>query len=111
MLAFNKDKKDKITIGEIFNQARKAETKEEAKQYLNDYASYITKISDNNFEDALKIAKDNIGYFAGYYDKETYMRIQELFEISHPIFGNEYPEQRRMGSWYVAGTTRINAVI
>jgi hypothetical protein len=92
MVVFNPENKDKLTIGEIFNQARKAQTKEEAKQYLNDYALYITEISHSNFESALEIAKENIGYFAGYYEKETYLRILELFETKHPVFGTEYPE-------------------
>jgi hypothetical protein len=92
MSAFNPENKDKLTIGETFAQARKAETKEEAKRYLDDYATHIARLSAFNIESALDIARENIGHFAGYYDKETYLRIQELFEVRHPVFGNEYTE-------------------
>jgi hypothetical protein len=96
MVKFNPENKEKLTIGEIFNGARKAKTKEEAKQYLDDYAAYIQKLRDEGQGadaklDAMKTAKHNIGYFAGYYDKEEFLRIQNLFEVNHPVFGTNYP--------------------
>ena len=33
----------------------------------------------------------NVGYFAGYYDAETYKRVHEWLGTEHPIFGRSYP--------------------
>ena len=33
------------------------------------------------------IERENIAYFAGYYDNETRARVERLFECAHPIFG------------------------
>lgn len=40
-------------------------------------------------------AKDTIGYVAAYYDFETCMRIWELFDVRHPIFGRAYPTPQK----------------
>lgn len=36
-------------------------------------------------------ALSNVGYFAGYYDRETADRIYDAFETAHPIFGRTHP--------------------
>ncbi len=33
----------------------------------------------------------NVGYFAGYYDRDTYNRVMDWLGTSHPIFGTAYP--------------------
>ena len=38
-------------------------------------------------EEAESLEKKNIGYFAGYYDHETRMRVEQLYNCVHPIFG------------------------
>ncbi|MEE9568330.1 MAG: hypothetical protein V3W37_03000 [Candidatus Binatia bacterium] len=38
-------------------------------------------------EEAESIERQNLGYFAGYYDNDTRTRIEQLFRCSHPIFG------------------------
>ena len=32
-------------------------------------------------------ARTNIGYFSGYYDNKTAVKIRKIFEAVHPIFG------------------------
>jgi hypothetical protein len=95
MVKFNPDNKEKLTIGEIFEGAMKATEKEEAKQYLNDYTAHIQKYLDEtpdpNGLTAMEIAKQNLGYYSGYYNKEIYERIMELFETEHPVFGKSWP--------------------
>lgn len=41
----------------------------------------------NSREEAERIERANLGYFAGYYDAETRERVERLFRCAHPIFG------------------------
>jgi hypothetical protein len=36
-------------------------------------------------------ANENIGYLSGYYSKEEKHRIQDWFDVEHPIFGKNDP--------------------
>lgn len=38
-----------------------------------------------------KYADENIGYASGYCSDETAARIQKLFKVTHPIFGDKRP--------------------
>jgi hypothetical protein len=66
--------------------------KEDADQYLVEYISYIQseidKCPERIHDNAEKIAKSNLGYFAGYYSNETRERVEKLFCCAHPIFGS-----------------------
>ena len=37
---------------------------------------------------AEQIAKNNLGYYSGYYSDDTRQRVERLFKCSHPIFGS-----------------------
>lgn len=39
-------------------------------------------------DEAERIERDQIGYFAGYYDGATRARVERLFRCEHPIFGS-----------------------
>lgn len=39
-------------------------------------------------EEAERIARANLGYYAGYYNTETRRRVLKLFDAEHPIIGN-----------------------
>jgi hypothetical protein len=39
-------------------------------------------------EEAEKIERSNIGYYAGYHLDETRERVERLFRCAHPIFGS-----------------------
>lgn len=38
-------------------------------------------------EEAIATLKDNLGYFAGYYDNDTRARVEKLYRCAHPVFG------------------------
>ena len=42
----------------------------------------------NTREKAESIERQNLGYYAGYYDNETRVRVEKLFKCQHPVFGN-----------------------
>lgn len=87
--------KDKIlkTMGEVFEFALNlAKTnKEEAQNFFKAYVEYILEDNDkvNTIEEAERITKSNLGYFAGYYNQEVCDIIYETYQCSHPIFGDK----------------------
>ena len=91
MTKFNPNNKDQLTYGECLGPAMRITDKTDAQQYLADYIAFIQrsldKEPDPKGKTAEQIAKLNLGYYAGYYDSETRIRVEELFECSHPFFG------------------------
>jgi len=91
MIKFNPENKAELTVGECLKPAMEIKDKDEAMQYLRDYSAYIadrlSRTPGKENEDAVAIARHNLGYWAGYYDKETQIRVQEIFNCIHPIFG------------------------
>ena len=81
--------KEYNTIGEVFNLALKLakESPEEAKEFFYEYVNYISTANHYSWDKSIEIAKCNLGYFAGYYDRETYDIINKIYEAQHPIFG------------------------
>lgn len=77
------------TYGEQFKDALKCTTKEEAMAWLDKEVAEIcadpevTKTPD----EMRKIVLSNLGYMAGYYDRETAQKIYDLFGAVHPVFG------------------------
>lgn len=59
----------------------KCNTKEEAKQVLEQYEKYC---------DSPEIARKNFGYIFGYCGKEDREKLYHLFPVSHPIFGEGF---------------------
>lgn len=72
----------------MFEAALKCKTKEEAKAFLNAYVASIRSERKCDEVEAMKICQSNLGYFVGYYPIEYRLRIEELFEATHPIFGS-----------------------
>lgn len=91
MTKFNPENKQFLTYSECLYAAMKITDQEDADQYLKDYVSFIQKYLDKEPRDdemtAEAIAKVNLGYYAGYYDYETRLRVENLFKCSHPVFG------------------------
>ena len=79
------------TMGEIFdlaNSLAKEGIKSKCDQFLNAYVTSILDLNESvtNYEEALNIARSNLGYFAGYYDRKTYDRINKAYGAIHPVF-------------------------
>lgn len=79
------------TMGEIFdlaNSIAKDDNKSKCEHFLIAYATSILDANEsvNNYEEALNIARSNLGYFAGYYDRKTYDRINKAYGAIHPVF-------------------------
>lgn len=90
MIKFNPEGKDELSFHEIFEEALKIGTKEEAAFYLEEYSKWIRiKSSDKlKVNEPLDIAKENFGYWAGYYSHDVRKKVEHLFECEHPVFGS-----------------------
>lgn len=78
------------TMGEVFAEALRIAEKEpqNATDFMKQYANHIQDVECISLEDAMKRAKANIGYFAGYGDEKTVHLIYETYSLKHPIFGD-----------------------
>lgn len=77
-----------LTFGQIFKPAMEVKTEEEAKEYFDAIVEYYKTVFGKDQQEAEKVTKINIGYWAGYYDTETRIRVYKLYKVGHPIFGS-----------------------
>lgn len=70
----------------IYERAMKATDQTEADDCLTVIVADLV-VSGKTPEQALVVAKRNLGYYAGYYDNETRARVERLFRCEHPVFG------------------------
>lgn len=79
-------------MGEIFEEALHLIDLDDrllGMEFLDDYGTYLEKCDSEI--DGRHVAKQNLGYFAGYYDRETAKKVYSFFECEHPIFGTKFP--------------------
>ena len=92
MTKFNPENKETLTYGECLGPAMEITDPADANQYFDAYVKHIQKYLDKEPRDdnmtAADIAKTNLGYYAGYYDNDTRVRVEKLFTCSHPYFGS-----------------------
>lgn len=79
--------KKNITIGEKYKPAMELTTQEEADVYFEQCVAHAMAWGSSR-EEAEKIERANLGYFAGYYDSDTRERVERLYRCSHPVFGS-----------------------
>lgn len=80
--------KDKPTYGDILHPAMAITDKGDAKQYLEKYIDWLCARGGYGRKQGHQTALRNIGYFAGYYDDATAIRVMEMFGAVHPFFGS-----------------------
>ena len=85
--------KELSNMGELFNEALRLakENKDEAHEFFKAYVKAVIDENDEvySLEEAERIAKSNLGYWAGYYNEETCVIIYETYRCEHPIFGKK----------------------
>ena len=79
-----------ITIGDKYGPAMKITDQTEADAYFEVCVQHCMSFGKSR-EEAESIERQNLGYFAGYYDYETMDRVNRLYMTSHPIFGSSHP--------------------
>jgi hypothetical protein len=79
--------KREMTYGELLHPAMEITDQKEADEYFEALVMHNVEMFGQTVEEATSIMKQNLGYFAGYYDNETMKRVNKLFHTKHPIFG------------------------
>lgn len=67
------------TYGDVMRAMAAVESQEEAAEFMDLYRAENPS------------ADENIGYMTGYFSREEKHRLQELFDVEHPIFGRSDP--------------------
>jgi acyl-CoA-binding protein len=84
---------EKSTFEQIFDEALKIakEYPSKADAFLQKYAEYILGAAADidTKEDAIKRAKDNFGYHAARFGKETIDLMYTVYDCEHPRFGKK----------------------
>lgn len=97
MTIFNPENKKQLTYGECLDPIFRITDPDDAKQYKETYINWIDEhvsIKDRAGSSAEEIANYNIGYYAGYGTPENRIRIDKLFNCTHPIFGEAKSEEK-----------------
>jgi hypothetical protein len=78
-----------MTIGDKYRPAMEIQDQEEADNYFKQCVRHTMMHGEQPMsqEEAERIERINLGYFAGYYGPETRERVERLFNCSHPVFG------------------------
>ena len=79
--------KKKITYRDKYGPAMKITDQKEADAYFKECVEHCMSFG-NSREKAEDIERQNFGYYAGYYDHETRVRVEKLFMCKHPVFGS-----------------------
>lgn len=87
---------ENATISDLYRPAMEITEQAEADIYLESLIQWGIRVGKDGLgkqtrNEATKIQKQNLGYFAGYYDAETMKRVNRLFVTTHPVFGNTTP--------------------
>lgn len=86
--------KGKVSHGEKYGPVADILTQEAADAYFNGCVEHTMTEWGRTRDEAIATERQNIGYWAGYYDRETAARIHKLFRCYHPILGsfeNDWP--------------------
>ncbi len=78
---------DEMTYGECYGPAMKITDPDEAKEYLDALIERDMRVFGKTREEAHALEMSNLGYYSGYYDHETSVRVNQLFGAVHPVLG------------------------
>jgi hypothetical protein len=76
-----------ITLREKYEPAMYITEPDLAAHYFAECVQHNMAHSGNSRTQAEYIERANLGYWAGYYSRETRLRVEQLFACQHPILG------------------------
>lgn len=79
------------TTGELYTPAMQVESEQEARDYMEFLVTHHMETWHKSREESEATVRQNIGYYAGYFDQETFDRVMRLYGVEHPVFGKDYP--------------------
>lgn len=75
------------TFGDLYQPAMAIVTQAEADAYFEWLVHYQMERNGISRETAERTQRINLGYWAGYYDHSTRLRVEALFRTVHPVLG------------------------
>ena len=79
---------NKTTIGEKYGPAMEITDQAQADAYFEECVAHQMAFGKHSREECESIERRNLGYFAGYFDHETRLRVERMFQCTHPAFGS-----------------------
>jgi hypothetical protein len=76
----------KKTIKEKYEAATRIKNQKDADEYFESLVKYSMKSNNISLEKAVIIEKQNLNYYAGYFDDSTRLRVLHLFKC-HETYG------------------------
>lgn len=77
---------ERITIRDKYGYAMEITDQAEADRYFEQCVQHSMSFGSSR-EEAVRVERENLGYYAGYYSSETRARVEKLFRCAHPVFG------------------------
>jgi len=81
------DPEVEFNVGDLYHPCASCKTQEQADSHFEALVRYHMASNDLGRQRAESAVKQNIGYWAGYFGRETAARMHRLFRCAHPIFG------------------------
>lgn len=78
----------RITTGEKYDPAMKVTDQAEADEMFERLVKHSLATGASSRQEAERIERSNLGYYAGYYDQETRLRVEKLYRCTHPVLGS-----------------------
>jgi hypothetical protein len=75
------------TIAEVYGPAMEIADQPTADSYFTLLVERTMSLAEVTKEEAESRMRENLAYYAGYFDNETRERVERLFKCAHPIFG------------------------
>jgi len=76
---------DTATLGEIYGPALDVTNRDEAKRYFAKLVQRRMRMTGCSLEEARRIERVNIGYFAGYYSDSINHKVKMLYGAVNPM--------------------------
>lgn len=83
---FTRDATIRDLLDPAMDIARRGDRREAA-EFFRRYTAFLIDEFGKTEEEAQRDVLTNLGYYAGYYERETQRAVLEMFGAAHPIFG------------------------
>lgn len=78
---------DVLSYRQAYEPAMSITRQADADQYFAALVAYGVRRYGESRAAVERIERENLAYYAGYFDRETRLRVERLFRCAHPVFG------------------------
>jgi hypothetical protein len=80
--------RESLTYAESLGPAMEITEQADADAFFEAYVTWMMARINQTRGEVENVARQNLGYYAGYYDSATMARVNRLYRTTHPIFGS-----------------------